>query len=105
MEEEIFFHGPLPDWNHPLDMSDFFVPFLTKMKRLVCCSILFKQIDRTLCKEVNRLVAEKVVKKRPSLFFHFDRSLPDVDNPDIPLIHLQEILLSHLDYCLPPPKF
>jgi len=86
-------------------MSDFLVQFATKMKRLVCCSISFSQIDPSLCKEVNRQVAEKVVENRPSLWFHFDRYGPDLDDPYVPLIHLQEILLSHLDYCLPPPKF
>jgi len=101
--EEI--QSPLPDWNHPVDMPDFFVDFAAKMKRLVCFCISFNQIDGAMCEEVNRRVAEKVVGIRPSLWFHFGRYGPDLDDPEVPLIHLQEILLSHLDFCLPPPKF
>ena len=61
---------------------------ITEMKRLVCCSIFFKKIGSLLCKEVNRQVAEKVVKNRPSFIFYFDRYLPVLDYPDMPLIHL-----------------
>jgi len=102
--EEI--QSPLPDWNHPVDMPDFFVDFAAKMKRLVCFCISFNQIDGAMCEEVNRRVAEKVNGIRPSLWFHFGRYGPDLDDPNVPLIHLQEILLRHLDRCCaPPPKF
>ncbi len=47
-----------------------------------------KKIGSLSCKEVNRQVAEKVVKNRPSFIFHFDRYLPVLNDPDMPLIHL-----------------
>ena len=78
--------------NHHIDLVDFLVvQFASKMKRLVCCCILFDSIDATESERINRLIAEKVIPNRPSLWFNVGSFTPDED-PNMPLIHFLEMI-------------
>ena len=90
--------------NHHLDLVDFLVfQFATKMKRLVCCCILFESIDVTESERINRLIAEKVVTNRPSLWFHVGFSLTLDKRQNIPWIHCLE--MYDCKYYFPTPAF
>ena len=81
--------------NHHIDLVDFLVvQFATKMKRLVCCCILFDSIDATESESINRLIAEKVVQNRPSLWFYVGVSLTLDNHRNVPWFHCLEMLDS-----------
>jgi len=90
-------------WDHPPDAADFLVDFAFKMKRLVCCCLLFDRIDSSLIKDVSERIKNEVVPKRPSLWFHLGRGEPYVNDPEVPSIHFHEIVDP--EYYTPPPTF
>jgi len=93
----------LPVWDHPPEATDFLVNFALKMKRLVCCCLVFDRIDWNLVKDVYERVENEVVPIRPSLWFHLGRGEPYSSDPDVPSIHFHE-MVDPENYT-PPPTF
>lgn len=85
-----------------LDLEDFLVKFATDMRRLIFCCINFYRVDPAMTNKINRLIAEKVIPTRPSLWFNVDSVTPDED-PNLPFIHYLEMTSS--DIYFPPPAF
>lgn len=86
-------------WNHPPDLEDFLIKFTNNMERLVFCCIQFYCLDAAFSNKINRLIAEKAVQLRPSLWFHVGNFVP-YEDPNLPMIHNREML--DYDY-VPPP--
>lgn len=86
----------------PLDLEDDLVKFATNNKRLLFCCIKFYHLNAAVSNKINRLIAEKVVRFRPSLWFHVGNDIPKED-PDLPLIHYLEMI--DCDVYNPPPMF
>ena len=92
-----------PDWNHPIKLPDLIVKFALKMKRLVCCCIVFDRMDSNLIKEIQQRIAKEIVLIRPSLWFHLGREKPLASDPSVPSIHYHE-MVDPIIY-VPPPSF
>jgi len=90
-----------PDWNHPIKLPDFIVDFALKMKRLVCCCIVFDLLNPNLIKEVQQRIVKEVVPIRPSFWFHLGREVPLASNLSVPSIHYHE-MVEPMVY-VPPP--
>lgn len=91
-------------WNEPPDLVDFLVKFATEMKRLVFCCITFYELDAIVSNKINRLIAEKVVRFRPSLWFNVGLgNFIFTEDPTLPLIHFLEMI--DFDYFVPPPIY
>jgi len=95
--------GTVPLWDHPPDISDFLVEFTSKMKRLVCCCLVFDRLDPNVITEVRQRIMEEVTPKRRSLWFHLGRWKPCISDPDVPNFHFHEMV--HPEYYTPPPPF
>ena len=92
-------HGP--NWKQPLQLPDFIVDFALKMKRLVCCCMVFDRLDPSLIKEVQQRIAKEVVPIRPSFWFHLGREVPLASDLSVPSIHFHE-MVEPMVY-VPPP--
>jgi len=82
----------LPIWIHPPDFADFLVKFAAKMSHLTCCCLSFKQLDCFPIVNVKHRIAQEVVRMRPSLWFHMDRSLPQASDPGVPWVHYHQLV-------------
>lgn len=85
----------VPSRPDPYGLEDFLtVQFAPKMRRLVCCCILFYHLmmDASVSERINRLISEKVVRNRPSLWFHVDALQHGFQSPNVPAIHYHEML-------------
>jgi len=91
------------DWDHPIKLPDLIVKFALKMKRLVCCCIVFDRMDSNLIKEIQQRIAKEIVPIRPSLWFHLGREKPLASDPSVPSIHYHE-MVDPIIY-VPPPSF
>ena len=96
-------YGTGPLWDHPPDTSDFLVGFASKMKRLVCCCLVFNGLDPNLIVEVRQRIMEEVTPKRRSLWFYLGRTKPCISDPDVPNFHFYEMVRP--EYYIPPPTF
>ena len=79
------------------------VEFASRMKRLVCCCLVFYDIDRKLIKKVQQRLAKEVLPKRPSLCFHMGGKDPQASDPDVPNFHFHEMFKP--TYYVPTPNF
>ena len=84
------------------ETRDRLVEFASTMKRLVCCCLVFNLLDRKLAKKVQKQIAEEVVPKRPSLWFHLGDDDPIVSGPDVPNFHFHEMV--NPNFYVPPPN-
>ena len=90
----------LPIWNQPPEFADFLVEFASKMPHLTCCCLSFKQLDSFPIVNIKQRIAHEVVRVRPSLWFHIDRSLPEASDPGVPWVHYHEIV-DRMSFVLP----
>ena len=79
------------------------VEFASRMKRLVCCCLVFYKLDRKLIKKVQQRIAQEVLPKRPSLWFHLGGDDPLASDPDVPNFHFHEMV--NPTFYVPTPNF
>ena len=84
--------GKLDEWESPSKFADSIVGFVSKMVKLSCVCLTFKQINADFMNGIKQRVAKEVVAKRPSLWFHLGHSIPKISDAGVPTIHYHQIV-------------